>query len=354
MLDPTTAITHSDAALDGEVFALAPCVLDGASESDGMLCLVLDDGAAVRIPVKREKVGAVARALMGRPAVILLAREGAVVTATLPESTAALPDARTYADGINDAARAVAKVALDYYHTTLPRIALDRAQDAVAALRGEAPPEADSAAQANHDWSTLRTHLTATETKLIETARDLASLTRAVLAAAEGRSIDADAVTLERRPAALALQNVAKVMREAAMGADRWARETRSLSEERDGLRRAVQMLDTVLRGTAAELQWHLDEVPSADEVPDTMAREVVAMVRAAVRLLKAKAPAVPFDPTKHCDRAAVMKALDKLAVGYGFQSTRCHDMPNLADAYLAVERDINELAAHFRPSEAA
>ena len=42
----------------------------------GVLCLVTPGGETVRVPVDRDRIGAVARALMTHPAVLLLAREG--------------------------------------------------------------------------------------------------------------------------------------------------------------------------------------------------------------------------------------------------------------------------------------
>lgn len=231
-----------------EVFALTPCVIDSVSVSGGLLCLVMPNGETARVPVEPEKVAEVARALMARPTVLLLAREGVVLPQALP---------------------AQAEGGVDKRH-------------------------------------------------------ELVALKQAVFAAAEGRSFDPDGVDPEHRDVVRALQRMSNaVVAQAKAPAvlfdpaaqietmrQTWARETASLSEERNGLRRAMQMLDEVVRLDDGNLDVTDADEPTVDEVPDTMAREIVAMVRALVRRKTCGAGAVPFDPAVHVTRAEVVDAL--------------------------------------------
>lgn len=75
-----------------------------------------------------------------------------------------------------------------------------------------------------------------------------------------------------------------------------WAKETASLSEERNGLRRALHLLDTALRGTDAAGLWDANDVPDVSEVPDTEARGIVAMARALARRKTSEARIIADD----------------------------------------------------------
>lgn len=205
-----------------DVFALTPCSVDGASISAGTLCLVMPGGEAVRIPVDRERVGAVARALMLRPAVLLLAREGVALPRVLPVEieTDAVWGSRfgdlgaavleldrggeveSFFDRIPDAA---VVEALRGIETTIRDLS-DRLGDAINDARS-AQERVAPLHQSNRD---LRTNLDAAK-------REHAELTRAVLAAAQGGGVDVDAATPEHRTVAKALQRMSDAVRACAL-----------------------------------------------------------------------------------------------------------------------------------------
>ena len=61
---------ESAALATDEVFVLSPVTIDGVSIAAGVLCLVTPGGETVRVPVDRDRIGAVARALMTHPAYV--------------------------------------------------------------------------------------------------------------------------------------------------------------------------------------------------------------------------------------------------------------------------------------------
>lgn len=143
-----------------DVFALTPCSVDGASISAGTLCLVMPGGEAVRIPVDRERVGAVARALMLRPAV-LLAREGVALPPGLAQEQGRSRveqmdrDATNYAGGVSDAVLAVQRVAAGLVRTS-DGLALEAAVDAIRAIQPPGKTYADGLREAGEAVGEVR------------------------------------------------------------------------------------------------------------------------------------------------------------------------------------------------------
>lgn len=101
--------------------------------------------------------------------------------------------ARTYADGVREAATALAKVALEYLPASPVRTALDRAQDAIAALRAGATTPTASPSGPPY---------------VGRLESELADLSRAVLAADRGEIVALGAATPERRALGDALRRM--------------------------------------------------------------------------------------------------------------------------------------------------
>lgn len=253
--------------LEAASYVLDRGVLDGASVSEGMLCLVRPDGSAVQIPVAREKVAVIARALLSRPVVVLLARDG------MP-----MPDVEVPVE--TDAVR------------------WEIAEFTEALI--------DAMAGGNVDLSTVTPERLPAATALKALAEHARERTEAIRVLDLIACVASDAVDGRRYPgttppraaafpgpgflAALRVHELAMELRGARVSIDtaalREARETASLSEERNGLRRALHLIDTAVRSVNDIHRYVIGaDEPTRDEVPDTEARDLVSMVRALVRL---------------------------------------------------------------------
>lgn len=278
-----------------EVFVLKRGVADRASVSEGTLCLVCPDGTFATVDVPKGDVARIARTLLGHPAVLLLAREGVALPKALPVPGNPLP-IDTALPGTVAVANRLRRLAETLDMSTAASLELRDLADDLS--RAPDPCAGYPSAEA-----VLRTC-----DAVIDEIRG--NNDWSVKGACQYLR-DRLAEVMAARPADTAPPRGGV----AADVVDGWATTLLDLAYRPDARDRAVSLAET-LRVAAAEAR---------------------------------KAPAAPFDPAKHCDRAAVVAMLRSRGAEQRDRATKTLVMSDLlndrADVY-AVAANLVEQGA--------
>lgn len=399
---PSVRKSQTDTALASESFVLQRGVADRASISEGAIYLLLPTGEYARVEVPSEDVARVARVLLGRPAVLLLAHDAPLPA--LPEASepapvdTGLPGTVAYANRLRDLARTMhpsnfrsdlfaladdlsnapdpcrgyptAEAVLRTCDTvigvmsgngeTIGAAACQRLRDRLAKVMAGRPAQASDGG-----------------TEIARLRSEFDSLVNAVLAVAKGAVIAAEdlpGVSHERMPAMLALVRIGHAMSrardvpttpaktyaegigDAADAVAKVALEYRHTTLPRIALNQAQDALvalksgepesvdianvgDVDLTDLLARIDIAADQALDGQGLFCKVRRSAVRrIVESAVRAAFQSPPPVPFDPAKHCNRAEVLTALES-------DLDACtHDHPVLA-GLLARFRTVSEAA---------